>query len=243
MPNKSTQKARVEHNLARRVGRLQARAGWSLVTVSEDAHRFLRRIQAESKPLMVVLQREQEAAQVFLEFARRHGVGAPRHLPRAQKRMGKDELHCGSSPFPWIVNVGNACYLDSVVTCLFHCAAPRQHVLAMPRASELHEALQDLLRDYVEGMILEPAGAAPWHWDVLAPCRLVDAVDSASRGARDGHDLFDFGLQHDAASLLSFLLAKTGMGAACFAAHAPGNPGARPDPSGEDLVRPPVVCH
>ena len=44
--------------------------------MSEDAHRLLRRIQAESAPLMVVFQREQEAAQVSLDFARRHGVDA-----------------------------------------------------------------------------------------------------------------------------------------------------------------------
>ena len=95
--------------------------------MSEDAHRFLRRIQAESEPLRVALQSEQEAAQVSQDFARRHGVNAPRHLPCAQKQMGQGESHCGSSPFPWFVNAGHACYLDSVVTCLFHCVAARQH--------------------------------------------------------------------------------------------------------------------
>ena len=62
----------------------------------------------------------------------------------------------------------------------------------MPRSTDLCGALQDLLSDYIEG-IVEPAGAAPWHWDVLAPCWLVDAIEAASRGTRE-HDVFDFGL-------------------------------------------------
>ena len=112
--------------------------------------------------------------------------------------MGQNDAHCGSSPFTWFVNVGHACYLDSVVTCLFHCSAPRQHVAAMAPATELLAALQDLLTMYRDGLV-EPEGAEPWHWDVLAPCRLADAVDATSR-LFPAHDLFDFGPQHDAAS-------------------------------------------
>ena len=100
MPKDSSTTPGVERNLARMMGRLHARAQRSPATVSEDAHRLLRRIQAESAPLMVVFQKEQEATQVSLDFARRHGVDAPRHLPRAQKRMGQGGSHCGSSPFP-----------------------------------------------------------------------------------------------------------------------------------------------
>ena len=184
--------------------RIAKRFAWLQATIrnrpeygTAEAQRLLRRIQAELVALPVVLQREQAAAQVSQSFSRRHGVDDLRHLPRAQECLGEGESHCGSSPFPWFVNVGHACYLDSVVTCLFHCAVPRQYMRTMARTSELREALQDFLRDYTDGIILGPAETTPWHWDVLAPCRLVDAVAEASR-TMIGQDVFEFGPQHDA---------------------------------------------
>ena len=133
-----------ERNLALRFDRLRTKARHHPADLSGEAQRLLRRVQAEIGPLAVVLQREQEAAQVSKDFADDHGVnGLLRHAPRAQKQMGPGDSHCGSSPFPWFVNVGHACYLDTVVTCLFHCSAPRQHLAAMPPATELLAALQD----------------------------------------------------------------------------------------------------
>lgn len=210
-----------EHDIGRKFARLQARAQNRPASVSAESHWLLRRIQAEAGPLALVLQRQLDAERESADFARRHRVNAPGQLPRVQTQMGEGDSHCGSSPFPWFVNVGHVCYPNSVVTSLLHCAGPRKHLLNMDRTSELREALQDLARDYIYG-IAEPAGAEPWHWDVLAPCRLVDAVDSASRSTIDGALRFDFGPQHDAEAVLGFLLNKTGAGAACFAAHAPG---------------------
>ncbi|CAK0880981.1 unnamed protein product [Prorocentrum cordatum] len=193
-----------EKNVARRFERLRDRAQGDPDSVTAEAHRLLRRIPAEIGPLALVLERQQEAERESADFARRHEVDPPRHLPRIQTQMGEGDSHCGSSPFPFLVNMKNTCYLNSVVTCLVHCAGPRTHLLEMDRASELREALQDLIRNYTSG-VAEPAEAKPWHWDVLAPCRLVDA---------------------------------TGMGAACFAAHAPGLRGAEMPLRSDDVLTP-----
>ena len=146
--------------------------------------------------------------------------------------------HCGVSPCPWLVNVGHTCYIDSVVISLFHCTDPQEQMRTMPRTSHLRAAFQDILRDYADG-IVEPAGAAPGHWDVPAPCRPVDAVDEASRRVPGGHDLFDIGPLHGAAPFLGFLLDQTGMGATCFAAHTPGHRGADLPVRRDDALTPP----
>ena len=56
----------------------------------------------------------------------------------------------------------------------------RGHIAAMERTNVLCEALQDLLTDYTEGIVV-PGCAQPWHWDVLVPCGLVEALAEASR--------------------------------------------------------------
>ena len=236
-PNGGGRRPAHERSLARKCARFEKKVRDRPDAVSGEGQRLLRRIHAEAAPLMGILQREQAAAQTSRDFVRRHQVEGLRHLPRAQKRMGSGQSHCGSSPFPWFVNAGNSCYLDSVISCLFHCAGPRQHIRSMRRSSALREALQDILLDYTDG-IVEPAGATPWHWDVLAPCRLIDAVEEVSRQT-PGQDVFDFGPQHDAAAVLGFLLHHAGMGAACFAAHAPGVPGAQFPVRRDDVLMPP----
>ena len=63
-----------ERKLAQRFARLRTKAQQEPAAVSGEAQRLLRRVQAEIGPLAVVLQREQEAAQVPRDFADDHGV-------------------------------------------------------------------------------------------------------------------------------------------------------------------------
>ncbi|CAK0856963.1 unnamed protein product [Prorocentrum cordatum] len=67
------------------------------------------------------------------------------------------------------------------------------------RAS-IGDTRQEYLRDDAK-RIAEPANTAAWHWDALAPRRLVDAVTKASRTAQGGCERFDFGPQRHSASL------------------------------------------
>ena len=47
-------------------------------------------------------------------------------VPTIQKRCGRQRQFFATNPFPWITNLGNTCYISSVVRCLFHCYSVRR---------------------------------------------------------------------------------------------------------------------
>ena len=55
----------------------------------------------------------------------------------------------GTSPFPWLVNLGNTCYQNAVLHCLLHCSRLRAHLLSLDAAAagaEHKDAVAEIVR-------------------------------------------------------------------------------------------------
>ena len=139
----------------------------------------LSRINSEHKTFAKdVLNVENAAARLYFDFARRgrvepHQLLEVHQLPTLQKMLGPGASYRWNSPYPWLSNPGHACYLNSVVRCLFHCSPARQYLRDAVDTNPVVPALKQLLDAYVNGS-QNASQAAPRHWDVFVPHELLD---------------------------------------------------------------------
>ena len=107
----------------------------------------------------------------------------PREHTALQKTMvpgNREGEFFGASPYPWLTNVGNSCYMSTVIQCLLHCATPREYLLQLPADTPLRFELGQLTRHYVRGVTMEGT-QAPAKFDVIVPHALVDILEPTFR--------------------------------------------------------------
>ena len=133
---------------------------------------YVRRIITECNTFKAnVLDVEDVAAAQYKAFAKDRRV-EPRELPVLQHMLEGADGYSGNSPYPWFANPGHACYLNSVVRCLFHLGPARNYVRDLVPTNAVGVELQKLLSAYVDGVRGE-GQPGPRHWDVLVPHDLL----------------------------------------------------------------------
>ncbi|CAK0796442.1 unnamed protein product, partial [Prorocentrum cordatum] len=101
-----------------------------------------------------------------------------------------------SNDFPGFRNLGDTCYLNAVLQCIFHCEPLASSLFApAQRPGVLETALRDLFEEYV--------ASGDSTADVIAPVRVLQKVQQ--------HAGFVPGRQQDAAECLRQLLLCTGL--------------------------------
>ena len=99
--------------------------------------------------------------------------------------------------FPGFRNLGNTCYLNAVLQCIFNCEPLASHLFAPAQnAGIVESSLRDLLAEYVASGVSTA--------DVISPITVLHQVSR--------HAGLSLGRQHDAAECLRQLLQYTGLG-------------------------------
>ena len=130
--------------------------------------------------------------------------------PSLQLHRLQGQTMVGQSPYPGFINLGNTCWMNAVLQCVFHCHAFRQTLHDQENGSEESGVanIARLLRDYSHGVPISQLATSGAKADILAPHEFLDFVVEANPS-------FAVGMQHDAQDFLSWLLEDTKLGYDC----------------------------
>ena len=153
--------------------------------------------------------------QDYLQWRKTRQQDNPPQIPALQTNATQ-LCFGGSSPYVGFTNLGNTCYINSVLQCLFHSHAVREALKDKEDgdAQLVATQLKNLLSTFEDGIdIPQPLRvnsqkdiiAPRAKYDIIAPHDFIDFVETESQR-------FNLGMQHDAQEFLSWLLDKSTLG-------------------------------
>ena len=160
----------------------------------------------------VLKQRQTVMRTEYREWCMAHNQEPRPELPSLQccRNGAQGQTWVGQSPYPGFINLGNTCWMNAVLQCVFHCHAFRQSLHDQENGSQESCVAQvtQLLRDYSDGSPISQLANSRAKADILAPHDFLDFVIETN-------PRFAVGLQHDAMDFLSWLLEHSKLGYDC----------------------------
>jgi hypothetical protein len=158
----------------------------------------------------VLKQRQTVMRTEYREWCMAHNQEPRPELPSLQMHTAQGQTWVGQSPYPGFINLGNTCWMNAVLQCVFHCHAFRQSLHDQENGSQEScvAHVTQLLRDYSDGSPISQLATSRAKADILAPHDFLDFVVETN-------PRFAVGLQHDALDFLSWLLEHSKLGYDC----------------------------